>query len=133
MLLSILGRDFILHAYGADCLETHSKLLILGKSIDNPPTPAPHTTEYQTPSAHTPSHTKSETKCVGVGMDTKYAHIYKHPSLFHNKMYVKEFRTMTHILSPTRARTTIIADINPNTILPQYLLNMVIKNLAGRK
>eukprot|EP01031_Cornospumella_fuschlensis_P025323 gene25323-30578_t len=106
-----LGRDFIMHAYGADCLESHSKLLILGKSVDTPPT-----TNHTPVAQHTPG---------------KYSHHYKPPSLFHNQMFVKEFRTVTHVLSPTRARTTIIADINPNTMLPQALLNMVIKNLAG--
>lgn len=56
---------------------------------------------------------------------------YKECGWFHNKMTVQEFRCIVDVLTSTSAKTTIIAEVNPNTPLPQYLLNFFIKNLAG--
>eukprot|EP01039_Chlorochromonas_danica_P001567 gene1567-1712_t len=93
-----LGRDFVMNAYGADCLTEHGKLLIIGKSIDNYP-------EKEVP--------------------------FRTPGWFHDRMEVKQFRAITEVLTPTSAKTVIVADVNPRCPLPQALLNFVIKNLAG--
>lgn len=50
---------------------------------------------------------------------------------FHNRMVVEEFRCIVDVLTPTSAKTTIIAEVNPHAPLPQAMLNFFIKNLAG--
>lgn len=56
---------------------------------------------------------------------------YRPIGWLHNRMEIKEFFSNIHILSPTAAKTVIIAHVNPNAPLPQSLLNYVIKNIAG--
>lgn len=56
---------------------------------------------------------------------------FKPKGWFQDRMSVKEFKTITEVLSPTSAKTVIVADINPNCPLPASLLNFVIRKLAG--
>lgn len=56
---------------------------------------------------------------------------FKEVGWFHDRMTVEEFRCIVDILTPTSAKTTIIAEVNPRAPLPQSMLNFFIKNLAG--
>jgi hypothetical protein len=66
-----LSRDCCLHAYAADCLHEHSKIFIIGKSIE----------EY----AAKPLPLKST-------------------GWFHKQMVIKEFKVMSELITPTRAK-----------------------------
>eukprot|EP01034_Spumella_vulgaris_P034195 gene34196-42163_t len=97
--LPMLSRDVLLRAYGADCLASHGKILILGQSI--------------------PSHAGPE-PCPLKPINWR-----------HNRMVCKEFKFVIDVISPTSAKTSIIAHIDPNTALPQTIINFLMKNLAG--
>lgn len=48
------------------------------------------------------------------------------------RMTIRKFEAVIHVLSPTSARTRIVANLNPNmAFLPQPLLEFVMKHLAG--
>lgn len=36
--LPVFSRDFLFHAFGADCMQEHGKVVILGKSVESHPT-----------------------------------------------------------------------------------------------
>ena len=48
-----------------------------------------------------------------------------------NKMHIREFTAIIDINGPKSAKPVIIAQIDPQCSLPQWLLNFLIKNLAG--
>jgi hypothetical protein len=49
----------------------------------------------------------------------------------HQTMEVKTFNAVVEIVSPTSARTTIIASVDPKVPLPRAMVNFAIKKLAG--
>ena len=49
----------------------------------------------------------------------------------HQTMHVKHFNAVVQVLSPTSAKTTIIATIDPRVALPRTIVNFAIKKLAG--
>ena len=46
-------------------------------------------------------------------------------------MHVKEFQAQIDVLSPTCARTRVIANVDPKLFLPQWLINFSMKKIAG--
>jgi len=50
---------------------------------------------------------------------------------FHSKMYIREFKAIIEARSPTTAKTIIIARIDPRAYLPQAIINIAVRNLAG--
>jgi hypothetical protein len=46
-------------------------------------------------------------------------------------MDVKTFLAVIDVTNSTSARTTIVAKVDPRTILPHSLINFVVRNLAG--
>eukprot|EP00903_Cladosiphon_okamuranus_P008725 g8357.t1 len=47
------------------------------------------------------------------------------------RMDVKAFKAKIEILSPTSARTSIVANVDPNAPVPQALVNFVVRKMAG--
>ncbi|EEC48114.1 predicted protein, partial [Phaeodactylum tricornutum CCAP 1055/1] len=48
------------------------------------------------------------------------------------RMTIRKFESVIHVLSPTSAKTRIVANIDPNmAFLPQSLLEFLMKHLAG--
>jgi hypothetical protein len=97
-ILPPISRDVLIHAYGADCLHEHGKILILGKSTE------------EWPGKEIP---------------------FKPTGWLHDKVDIKEFKALIHVLSPQSAKTVIITRIHPRMILPQFVINFLIRNLAG--
>lgn len=52
-------------------------------------------------------------------------------SISQDQMTLHGMRAYMHLLSPTRAKTTIIVNVDPNTPLPRSLVNFVMRNVAG--
>lgn len=50
---------------------------------------------------------------------------------FHQQMVCKEFSVVIEVLSPTKIKTCIMAQVDPKVALPQVLINFVMKNMAG--
>lgn len=50
---------------------------------------------------------------------------------FQDTMDVKTFLAVIDVTNSTSARTTIVAKVDPRTILPHSLINFVVRNLAG--
>eukprot|EP00815_Leptocylindrus_aporus_P009689 CAMPEP_0116058028 /NCGR_PEP_ID=MMETSP0322-20121206/4962_1 /TAXON_ID=163516 /ORGANISM="Leptocylindrus danicus var. apora, Strain B651" /LENGTH=353 /DNA_ID=CAMNT_0003542151 /DNA_START=65 /DNA_END=1123 /DNA_ORIENTATION=+ len=48
-----------------------------------------------------------------------------------DRMHVKEFQAQIDVLSPTCARTRVIANVDPKLFLPQWLINFSMKKIAG--
>jgi hypothetical protein len=46
-------------------------------------------------------------------------------------MEVSSFKCLVDVLSPTTAKTIIVAQIDPKVPLPKQLVNFVMKNVAG--
>jgi hypothetical protein len=91
-------RDFLLKAYGADCLKETGKIAIIARSID---------------------------ELEGSELPLKTT------GWFHERMIVKEMKFVVDILSPTSAKTSVIAHLDLKMHLPQAMINFLIKNLAG--
>lgn len=91
-----IGRDTVIHAYAADCLNEHDTILILGKSVETWP---------------------------GAPL--------KECGWFHDRMDVQKFTAIIHVSAPDSAVTTIVAKVDPRTILPHAVVNLVVRNLAG--
>lgn len=53
-------------------------------------------------------------------------------SMGSGRMTIRHFEAIVHILSPTRVRTRLIANVNPNLkFIPQSLLDFLMKKLCG--
>jgi len=50
---------------------------------------------------------------------------------FHDRMDIQKFLATIEVTSPISAKTCIIAKVDPRTILPKSLVNIVVRNLAG--
>ena len=50
---------------------------------------------------------------------------------FTDRMVVRSFRSIINVLSPSTAKTVIVAHVDPKVALPQSLLNFVMRNVAG--
>jgi len=99
-----ISRDAVVHAYACDCVWESGKVLMLGKSVDENAPPDLN------PGEEIPPYRKT---------------------LFHDRMRLKGFQAQIEVKNPTTARTTIIANIDPRTALPQVLINFVMKQMAG--
>ena len=49
----------------------------------------------------------------------------------HARMVVRNFQSKIDVLGPSHARTRIVANIDPKLFLPQWLINFVMKKMAG--
>lgn len=49
------------------------------------------------------------------------------------RMDVKAFRAKIEVLSPTSARTSIVANVDPKAPVPQTLVNFVVRALSCNK
>eukprot|EP01031_Cornospumella_fuschlensis_P027962 gene27962-33765_t len=102
--LSIM-RDVAIHWYGVDCLQESNKLLLVGKSVTEHPTPAP---KQPTPIP------------------------FKARSWLHDRFGIPHFQAICEVLSPYTTKLTLVADIDPNSPLPSSLLSFVLKQVAGK-
>lgn len=50
---------------------------------------------------------------------------------FHDRMDIQRFTAIIHVNSPSSAATTIVCKVDPRTILPHAVVNLVVRNLAG--
>jgi hypothetical protein len=156
-----LSRDSLIRAYGVDCLQEHGKVLLLGASVDDWPVPGDGVgdgdggTSSESGSGRSTSSSGKQPASVfniqrlmggggsgsGSGKTsassssssaTDTAAPWRKPSgWFTDRMVVKRFRSIITVLSPSTAKTIIVAHVDPKVALPQSLINFVMRNMAG--
>ena len=50
---------------------------------------------------------------------------------FHDRMDIQKFQAVIDVTSPVSAKTIILAKVDPRTMLPHSIVNVVVRNLAG--
>ncbi len=110
----LIARDTVIHAYACDLLEEEGKLILIGKSVNE------KIDEFKEKygNAAAAENTFKETPLKPV-------------SWFHNRLNILDFKAIMEPISSTSVKTTIISTLEPNLVLPQFLLNFIIKNIAG--
>ena len=156
-----LTRDTCIHAYGVDCLRDHGKILLLGNSVvheQGEDKKKEQGVKLNADSARSRSREEEEEIKSGNKMHDKYtlpkstlvqgdggviervishtletACPWKRTGWGTSRMYIKEFTAIIDLTGPESARPVIIACIDPNCgrLVPQWVLNFFIKNLAG--
>jgi len=153
-----LSRDSLIRAYGVDCLQEHGKVLLLGASVDDWPVPGDGDGDGGTSSESGSGRSTSssgkqpasvfniqrlmggggsgsgsgKTSASSSSSATDTAAPWRKPSgWFTDRMVVKRFRSIITVLSPSTAKTIIVAHVDPKVALPQSLINFVMRNMAG--
>ena len=96
-----LSRDAVFHAFGCDCMDKEGSVMIVAESVLSPD---------EFPSADIPP---EPTGWTG------------------GRMVLRSFSGLVEILSPTSAKTILIANVDPKIALPQKLLDFCMKKMAG--
>ncbi len=108
----VIARDTVIHAYACDLLEEEGKLILIGKSVHE------KMDEFKEKYNKFADNTFKETPLKPI-------------TWFHNRLNVLDFKAIMEPITPTSVKTTIIATMEPNLVLPQFLINFIIKNIAG--
>ena len=144
-----MTRDTCIHAYGVDCLREHGKILLIGNSVL-------HESGGNKKEQHDVDVNSNDTENEGNDRDVvlprstlfrgdggviekvishtmETACPWKRTGWGTSRMYIKEFTAIIDLTGPESARPVIIARIDPNCgrLVPQWVLNFFIKNLAG--
>lgn len=96
-----MTRDTLIKAYGADCLTEHNKVVILGHSIPN----------WESPKSSSIP--------------------FRQRGWFHDRFELHDFAAIFSILSPSTAKTIITARVDLHALLPQNIINFLVRNIAG--
>jgi hypothetical protein len=56
---------------------------------------------------------------------------YEPPTWTHNRVDIKNWKTLIEVKSPIEAKMTMIMTIDLNCPLPNWLINFVVRNVAG--
>lgn len=144
-----MSRDTVVHAYGVDCLCECGKIVIMAASVDEDHDGSSKEGEERgsnssskkggndlpcdsTSSISSSSSSSSSEVTPAAPYPTPYTTPpYQSCGWFHNRVDVKSFIAVVEPVSPSSARMTIIARADPKTVLPQVIINFVIRNLAG--
>lgn len=112
-----IARDGCFRAIGCDNVAEDNSFILVGQGVAD-----------RKPDAPPPDKTYLIDDPVLDGLD-----IPPWPTRFgSNRMTIKKFQALISILSPSHARTLLIANIDPNIdFMPQSLLEFVMKHVAG--
>jgi hypothetical protein len=113
-----ISRDFSLHAFAADCLHEHGKLVITGKSIEEyEPKPLPLKPVGW---FHNRMVVKEFKVICEINSPTNAKVNLSPLCIFYQNFFLSVF-----------FQSTIIAHLNPRAPLPQTFINFIMKNVAG--
>ena len=109
-----LARDGCFRAFGCDCIMEEGNFFLVGQGVEDRPDNVPYDEPFFLE-------------------DLEGIQIPDPPTrLGSGRMTVRGFSAEVHILSPTKVRTRIVANVNPNlTFIPQSLLDFVMKKMCG--
>ena len=96
-----LSRDVVFHAIGCDCMQEDGSILISASNVDDD-------NDYP---------------------DFMFPPVPKRWGSA--RMYLRNFQAKIDILGPKHARTRLIANVDPNLFLPNWLIDFFMKKIAG--
>lgn len=136
-----MSRDTCLHAYAADCLYEHGKILLVGNSVEHEE--GKRIGDDATEGCEAGREPGRSISTIIRGSDGNVEKVISHSEdtvcpwkrtgWGSDRMYIQEFTAIIALTGPESAKPTIIARIDPNCgrLVPQWVLNFFIKNLAG--
>jgi len=109
-----LARDGCFRAFGCDCIMEDGSFLLVGQGVQDRPEDVPYDEPFFLEGLEGLQIPDPPTR-LGSGRVT-----------------VRGFSGVVHILSPTKVRTRIVSNINPNLpFIPKSLLDFVMKRMCG--
>lgn len=109
-----LARDACFRAIGCDSILEDGSFVVVGQGVDDRPPDVPYDESYFLENMERVV-TPDATTRIGFG-----------------RMTIRHFAGVVQVLSPTRLKTKIVANINPNVALvPKSLLDFVMRKMCG--
>ena len=124
----LVSRDVGIYAYGADCLQEASCVVLVGTNATNDDDDDDNDNDNDSNNSNsdntnTNSNSNNKTKKKKIP--------FKKAGWGHQTIDVKEFNAVIEVISPTCAKTSIICTVDLKVMLPNFIINFVIRNLAG--